>query len=169
MVLDLKNLDDVTRKYMVQEIQADINNGHVYYSKFLTHEGRLQWDNLLLEAAQAHDSAWLAEQLKDEQLAVPVIVTPDRRGFNRHTKLKPEDLADSEFNRYYIRGLCLRAIEENIPQVITYRAKPVRQPVSRVGVPMNPSELLEDLRRHKLRTEHDVPSNPKSGISIRLS
>jgi hypothetical protein len=168
VTLDLKNLDQATRNQMVAEIQADRANGLVYHSKYLTHDGRLHWDNLLLEAAEQHDSAWLAQQMVEHQLVVPEILTQDKRGFTRRTPMKPEDLADSEFNRYYIRGLCRRAIEEHIPQVITYRAKPVRNPSSEVGIAFDPAELLLDLRNHRLRTRNAVPSNPNSGISVRL-
>jgi hypothetical protein len=168
MALNLEDLDDVTRKYMVAEIQADIANGQVYYSKYLTHKGRLEWDRLLLEAARAHDSEWLAEWLREEGLAVPTIVTRDKRGFDKRAPLPTEMLADSEFNRYYIRGLAARAVEEKIPYLISYRAKPVQRPVSSVGAEISPSDLLADLRAHKRRTKFGVPGNPNSGISVRL-
>jgi hypothetical protein len=168
MALNLEDLDAVTRKYIVAEIQADVANGQVYYSKYLTHKGRLEWDRLLLEAARAHDSEWLAEQLREEGLAVPVIVAHDKRGFNRRAPLPTETLADSEFNRYYIRGLAARAVAEGIPHVISYRAKPVQRPVSSVGAEINPSDLLADLRAHKRRTKFGVPGSPNSGISVRL-
>lgn len=168
MALDLKNLDDITRKHMVAEIQADIDAGGVYHSKFLTPVGVDEWDGILLQAAQSHDSSWLAEQLRNERLAVSTYRMVDRRGHARNVTLYPENLADSEFNRYYIRGLCLRALEEGIPYVISYRAKPVRQPKSPVGLQYPPEVLLEDLRTNKGQTENDVPSNPNSGISVRF-
>jgi hypothetical protein len=35
-------------------------------------------------------------------------------------------LAEGEFNRFYIRALCVRAIEDGLPEVIVYRAKEVQ-------------------------------------------
>lgn len=56
MALDLRNLDDTTRNYMLQELQADIDTGEVYHSKFLTEQGQEQWNGVLMEAIQQHDS-----------------------------------------------------------------------------------------------------------------
>lgn len=167
MALDLKHLDCV-RQHMVAEIQADIARDELYYSKFLTPEGRQQWQTLLVEAAQHHDEAWLAEQLRGDDVAFPQISSTDSRGYNRTLKFQPETLADSEFNRYYIRGLCLYAMERHVPYIITYRAKEVHHPLSPVDTQIAPHDLLEDLRTHKEQTELGVPSNPNSGISVML-
>jgi hypothetical protein len=101
-------------------------------------------------------------------MALPQISSPDSRGYDRTLKFQPETLADSEFNRYYIRGLCLYALERQVPYIITYRAKQVSNPISPVGVQIAPHDLLEDLRTHKEQTELGVPSNPNSGISAML-
>lgn len=59
-------------------------------------------------------------------------------------------LAQSEFNRFYIRGLCLRAINENIDTLKIYRARESSQkrPKSeaKIGTCINARELLEDIR-----------------------
>lgn len=168
MTLELKNLDDATRRYIALEIKTDIANGLVYRSKYLTEKGLQAWEDLLLEAALHHDSTWLARQLHDEALAVSERETVDQQGQARTVKLQPESLADSEFNRYYMRGLALRAIEEDIPYLITYRAKEVTQPASGVGVEVDPHLLLDDLRSHRKHTALNIPSNPNSGISVML-
>jgi hypothetical protein len=168
MALDLRNLDDKTREFMVQELQADIAAGEVYQSKFLTPQGRAQWNSVLMEAIQKHDSAWLGEKLVSDDLAVSEYKMTDKNGVERRVTLEPASLADSEFNRYYIRGLCLRATDEGITEVITYRAKPAGNPVSEEDQHLNPRKLLIDLRANKGETVLDVPSNPNSGISIML-
>jgi hypothetical protein len=168
MALDLRNLDDKTREFMTQELRADINAGEVYHSKFLTPQGRAQWNQVLLEAIQKHDSTWFGEKLVSDELAVSEYRMTDRNGVERRVTLEPSSLADSEFNRYYIRGLCLRAISEGITEVITYRAKPATNPVSDVDQHLNPRKLLIDLRANKGETVLDVPSNPNSGISVML-
>lgn len=92
----------------------------------------------------------------------------DKNGVERRVTLEPANLADSEFNRYYIRGVCLRAMNEGIPEVITYRAKSAGNPVSAEDQRLNPRKLLIDLRANKGETVLDVPSNPNSGISVML-
>jgi hypothetical protein len=166
MALDLKNLDETTRKLMAQEIKADIANGSIYHSVYLRERGIKEWGDLLLEAAQKHDSVWLAQQLIEEKRAFKVKTFTDALGRKSRKKFSPMNLADSEFNRYYIRAVCLRAIDENA-KVVTYRAKPALRPQSPVGVEYDPRVLLDDLRNQK--QTQGVPSNPNSGISVRLS
>ena len=61
-------------------------------------------------------------------------------------------LAESEFNRFYIRALARRAIEDGIPHLIVYRAKLVRNPrpesEALVETTLPAEALLADLRAH---------------------
>jgi len=83
-------------------------------------------------------------------------------------------LAESEFNRYYIRALARRAIEDGIPELVIYRAKPVSNPrpesEARIETSLLPEDLLEDLRSHPGDEPPvlGVPSGPNSGLSVRL-
>ena len=83
-------------------------------------------------------------------------------------------MAESEFNRYYIRGLARRAIEDGVQELVVYRAKPVSNPrpesEARVETTISAQELLEDLRSHPgdERPTLGVPSGPNSGLSVRL-
>jgi hypothetical protein len=83
-------------------------------------------------------------------------------------------LAESEFNRYYIRALARRAIEDGIQELVVYRAKPVQNPrpesEARVETAIPPQDLLDDLRAHlgDERPTLGVPSGPNSGLSVRL-
>ena len=85
-----------------------------------------------------------------------------------------EVLAESEFNRYYIRGLARRAIEDDIPELVVYRAKSARNPrpesEARVEMALSPKELLDDLRAHPgdELPALGIPSGPNSGLSVRL-
>jgi hypothetical protein len=84
-----------------------------------------------------------------------------------------EMLAEGEFNRFYIRALCLRAIEDGIPDVVVYRAKPVENPRSesqqKIDEHVSPEALLRDLRIHPgVDTALGLPPGPNSGLSVRL-
>jgi len=70
--------------------------------------------------------------------------------------------------------LARRAIEDDISELVVYRAKPVSNPrpesEARVETVLPPEELLEDLRTHPgdERPSLGVPSGPNSGLSVRL-
>ena len=64
-----------------------------------------------------------------------------------------EMLAEGEFNRFYIRALCARAIEDGLPGVTVYRAKAVENARSesqqKIGQRVPAEALLRDLRTHR--------------------
>lgn len=85
----------------------------------------------------------------------------------------PETLAEGEFNRFYCRGVCRRAIAEGLEEVEVYRAKPVREqrPQSRVlvGSKLRADRLLHDLQTNiGVDLALGVPAGPNSGLSVRL-
>jgi hypothetical protein len=84
-----------------------------------------------------------------------------------------EMLAEGEFNRFYIRAICLRAIEDGVPEVIVYRAKPVEharaESEQKIGKGVAPEALLRDLRAHPgIDTALGLPQGPNSGLSVYL-
>ncbi len=84
-----------------------------------------------------------------------------------------ETLAEGEFNRFYIRGLCRRAIDEGLSALEVYRAKEVRDPrpesQNMIGKSLDPSQLLNDLRTQiGIDTVLGLPSGPNSGLSARI-
>ena len=85
-----------------------------------------------------------------------------------------EMLAEGELNRFYIRGLCRRAQEDDIGEVVVYRAKAVRnlrpEPQAKLGVKLPVANLLEDLRRNiGVDTALGVPAGPNSGLSVKIA
>ena len=85
----------------------------------------------------------------------------------------PETLAEGEFNRFYARGLCSRAIEENISHVEVYRGKLVENPrpesEEKIGTKLSAKELLNDLRTSQgVEPCLGVPPGPNSGLTIRF-
>lgn len=58
-----QDLDDVTRKRMIAEVESDTANGKLYISSRLSANGRQDYVNLLKEAITSHNEVWLAQQL----------------------------------------------------------------------------------------------------------
>jgi hypothetical protein len=85
----------------------------------------------------------------------------------------PDTLAEGEFNRFYIRGLCLRAIQDGVAELIVYRAKevssPRRESEAMIGARLPPERLLQDIRTHPgVDTAFGLPPGPNSGLSVHL-
>lgn len=175
MGIHYRNLDNETRRLMVAEIQS----GSHYISPRLTTPGQLAWAGLLEEAATSHDDDWLANQL----LSRGYLRTQESyvRNETEHTRRinqpqAAEQLAEGEFNRYYLRGLCLRASELGIDHLVVYRGKPVQNPRPesevRIGTNIGTDVLLRELRRNDFVLIGEVlgiPGGPNSGITCMLS
>ncbi|HJS18371.1 MAG TPA: hypothetical protein VJ785_06470 [Anaerolineales bacterium] len=176
MSLYYVNLDERTRQLMLEEVDYDISHNQLHISPFLSGQGQRDYVNLLREAIQTGNDETLAEQLKAHRR---IHKTQPRRkptgGFAiaAAPSNAAEMLAESEFNRFYIRALARRAIEEGIDDLVIYRAKPVQNPrpgsEALIEATLLPDELLADLREHPDEPPAlGVPSGPNSGLSVRL-
>jgi len=92
--------------HMLQELERDVTEDHVYLSPRLTARGRAEWVALLRAAAREHDAAWLAAELRHRRLLQ--VAERHTRAGRAYTRRVPADaaaiLAEGEFNRLYIRG-----------------------------------------------------------------
>lgn len=177
MALYLENLDERTRQLMLAEMDFDIANNQLHISPLLSGQGQRDYPNLLREALQSGNDDTLAESLRAHRRLIRTL--PRRKPTGGYSiAAAPENaaqvLAEGEFNRYYIRALARRALEDNIPELVVYRARPARSPrpesEARVETAVSPAELLEDLRAHPgdEPPRLGVPSGPNSGLSVRL-
>jgi hypothetical protein len=176
MGLNYQNLDSRTRLLMLEEIEYDIARTSLYVSANLNPQGQIDYQDLLRSAAKSGSDATLAAEIqsrlnsheKPRQLKSGGFSKPPVMRSNAH-----DMLAEGEFNRFYIRGLCVRAIEDGIPDVIVYRAKAVENPRSesegKIGQSVRADALLRDLRAHQgVDTAFGLPPGPNSGLSVRL-
>src|SRR6266540_1730882 len=153
MGLYLQNLDQRTREFMLREVDLDVSIGKLYISSRLNTMGQQHYEQLLREAIASHDDAWLADQLRNKGL---LSAQEQRRkpsgGFTvaKVPVTAPDTLAEGEFNRFYARGLCARALQDGISQVEVYRGKSVSQPrpesEAMIGHRIDAASLLTDLR-----------------------
>lgn len=178
MALNLINLDAVTRKYMLEEIESAEKAGRLYISSRLSIRGVAEYLPLLKASAAAGDDVLLANELRTQGRLNPTEPRNIKSGtiWAKVPVTAPETLAEGEFNQFYSRGVCRRAIDEG-KKVRVYRAKAVANPHSDsdalIGRIFDPNSLLQVLREHIGSEGTDaafgLPRGPNSGLSICLS
>jgi hypothetical protein len=176
MGLNYENLNDRIRKFMLKEIELDISKDNVYISPRLTEESNDQYQCILKNAVLEHDDNWLANELRNARCLKEREKRKKPDGGYSLVKVPinaPETLAEGEFNRFYIRGLCRAAIEDGIQELQIYRGKDVDQPrpesEAMIGMMIDAKKLLEDLRLSPGEGPAlGVPSGPNSGLTVRL-
>jgi len=174
VALELHDLNDETRQYMLEEQQRDEERGTLYSGMYLSTNGEHDYPDLLRQAMQQHDDTWLADQLRQDGRVKTHTEKLNKDGsFRKVPHTAPEMLAEGEFNRFYARGLSRRAINEGIENLVIYRAKPAQRPrpesEAKIGQEVNAKALLTDLRENPgLETALGVPGGPNSGLSVRL-
>lgn len=175
MKFSFENLDQQTRELMTSEIQSDIDNERLYLSKRFNENGHRLYAELLFDTVSNGDEETLANSLKVNNCFVD---KEPRNGKNGITYAKvPETanqtLADSEFNRFYMRGLALKAISSG--QTLTiYRARHSDNPRAEsevmIGKQIDAQKLLTDLRDNiGTDTALGLPPGPNSGLSVKLT
>ena len=177
MSLFLENLDKRTRELMLDEMEYDIAHNQLHISPFLSGQGQWDYPNLLRKAIQKGNDETLGQDLQARRRILRTLPRRSPKGgyvIVATVENAAEVLAESEFNRYYIRGLARRALEDHISKLVVYRAKPARNPrpesEARVEMAISPKALLEDLRAHPgdELPALGIPSGPNSGLSVRL-
>ena len=176
MGIPYENLDQQTRGFMAKELELDVSNGKLYLSSRLNSVGQKNWRTLLQESFQDHDDNWLANELRNRLCMNNHEARSTRSGGTTICKVPvtaTETLAEGEFNRFYCRGLCARAIAEGIKEVEVYRGKQVQNPraesVAKIGMRCNPVTLMNDLRTSQgVEPALGLPPGPNSGLTIRL-
>jgi hypothetical protein len=126
MGLAYVNLIPAVRAFMLEEINMAVQDGTIYLSPWLSPQGLADWVALLTDAATHGNDDSLAAQLRQNGR---INETAQRRkpkgGFTtyRVPYTASETMAEGEFNRFYVRGLCRYALANGIRQLEVYRAK----------------------------------------------
>lgn len=166
---NFENLDDVTREFMLSEIQFDVEREMLYISDRLNGLGRANYQDFLIKSVTEGDEVML-EGLLDIS-----------RHFNS-TELRKSGpakvpsnastlLSQSEFNRFYIRAVCARAIKQGVENVEVYRARQSSwsrpESEAKIGLAIPAKELLDDLR-NSIGAEPNLLPDINSGLSVRI-
>jgi hypothetical protein len=139
---------------MNAELDFDEKDGGPYLSPRLSPGGADAYPRLLREAITSGN-----DQTLEVALAGPGMFnateTYERSGKIHERKMNrqaPQTLAEGEFNRYYIRGLCARLCGDGGGTVEVYRARSSSwsRPGSEalIGTRIDATQLLDDLRAH---------------------
>lgn len=171
-----RNLDEECRKFMLEELNKDASEGTLYISPRLNEVGSKSWKAILEEAIQRYNDVWISNKLRSESLLKDQEQRKKPSGGFTVAKVPitaPEILAEGEFNRFYVRGLCLKAIRNGIPEVTVYRGKQVQNPrpesEAMIGRRKDAKALLEDLRKSPgVEPALGLPPGPNSGLTACL-
>lgn len=175
MSLILRNLDEKTKRFMLEEVNMDIGTNSLYISDRLNPSGRIQYPDLLTESINNGNDSTLADKLRRGCFNPTYQRRKPKGGFSSVTMPinAPDTLAEGEFNRFYVRALCRIVIDENAGQLKVYRAKHADNPRAdsemKIGQIVNANSLLSDLRRNiGIDTHLGIPAGPNSGLSVEL-
>jgi hypothetical protein len=183
--MEFTNLDETTRRCMLMELDEDVREGRMVVSPLLTERGRGEYADLLAEALRHHDPYWLASELRSGGRMAIAVEDADVQ------KLPPEELpvfepdvlAEGDFNRYYVRGMCRRALDEGIEELkivkltkgphahFVFQAgdlpKEEREREMDVADRVEPRWLLEKLRQDpEAEMDTGIPGEPGSGLTV---
>lgn len=173
-MFNLYNLNDI-RYEMISEIHADIEKRIIYISDRLNVIGKSKYLDILLQAAKHGTVESFIDKLNLSY-------------FNSHYSRKlpsggmtsvkmPSNanvsLCEGKFNRYYIRGLCIKAIA-NGRRIVVYRARHSNNPRTEsekiIGKEFDPQQILNDLRNNiGVDTAFGLPPGPNSGVSAKMA
>jgi hypothetical protein len=176
MSMIFRELNDVIRKVMLAEVDYDVKVGSLYFSKRFNEDGRRFYEELLRSALANGDETMLATTLRAKGCFASQ-EPYERNGVTRYRSVSEnahETLAEGEFNRFYIRAVCVQAIANGSEQVVVYRAKDVLNPrlesEAKIGIIVNAEALLRDVRENVgIDTALGLPNGPNSGLSVYLS
>lgn len=175
MAFQFADLDDMTRQQILAEVDDAIASGSLYYSERMTEAGKAAYPALLREAIQRGTEQTLAQTLARSGYwkAYETRVRQGRPHQARVPHNAHETFAEGEFNRFFVRGLCRRALAEGINELEMYRANAVMNPrpqsQAMIGKRVDPEALLDDLRTHQgLEPALGLPPGPNSGLSVRI-
>ncbi len=166
---NFQNLTNDVREFMIEEINSDIEKGVLYVSSRLNATGKEKYPSFLINAAKSGNDATFQ---KDLQSSIHFNPTYLRQG--KPVKMpsnSAELLAQGEFNRFYIRGICRKAIVDGIETVEVYRARHSSwsRPESemKIGKSINAKDLLRDLRNSVGEQPQMLPE-VNSGLSVKF-
>lgn len=130
-MMHFEELDTDTRRWMLDEFNAEQNQKHHFEPAELNYSGRIAFPDLMRQAIEHGNIASLAASLLDASYWNPTKMYY-RQGKPMTQRIDPitsaQGLAHSEFTTWYTRGMARKLIEEGITRCQVYRADPAVPP-----------------------------------------
>lgn len=162
---------------MIEEFEADVAARRLYIGKRLNELGEEAYRAALPDALALGSPEGLQAKLEPVpgDLWIPGIIAKNGRR-STTSVTAAQTLAEGEFNRFYMRAICVRATSEGDGTVKVRRGKQVANPRSDPSVKVNENDVLEaalaleDIRRHPGDdTALGMPRGPNSGLSLEFN
>lgn len=166
------DLDEQTRLNMISELEQDIRTGMFYNPVSMTDYGLMNYKKVLRTCFERGNVQTLINSLTSDYFK-----QYDNNGRKIPSNIR-EMIAFNDFNRYYIRALLLRAINEK-KILHVYRAKQVKNERKESETAINNVYFDERKMRNMLNLFRDyrklfnmkpqpVLLKPNSGLSLRF-
>lgn len=166
------NLDETTRLNMIAELERDINNGSFYNPLSLNDYGLTLYPDILRISFEKGNCTSIENYLQ------PNMFRMRNKNNNKVSSNITSMLAFNDFNRYYIRAMIVRAIDEE-KGLYVYRAKKsiVEREESKTLIGKiiiqkeNMIKLLNIYRNYQLLFSKQYQTGlllPNSGLSLML-
>jgi hypothetical protein len=167
-MFQFEHLDERNRALMLSEFERDKSEKRVFFDARLKGDIHSQYLGSLERALSAGTPESFAAEIKGGEYLSALEL---RRQGSTEVEARvpityPQTLAEAEFNRYYMRAVCLRAMQDGLA-IEVYRAKPVSKPRPPATETWTPEALLEHLRMTNISVAGAFPG-ANSGKSIRL-
>jgi len=128
---EFEELDSVTRKWMLEEWEAEQSRLAPFRSTRLSPGGLAVVANHMRDAVVAGNEKTLAAGLADPALWVSA-EPYERSGRQRYRTVNPQKAAEffagTEFLTWYVRGFARRLLEERETYCVVYRVAPAWEP-----------------------------------------
>ncbi|MGA3297627.1 MAG: hypothetical protein ABSD41_09260 [Candidatus Bathyarchaeia archaeon] len=181
MTMNFEELDQKTRKYMLDEFEAEETCGKPYRSKDLSNEGLAAFPSLMRDAISnpnGNEETLAASLVKQSYWKRSENVVRKSRAYPREIdpRVAAERLAISEFNTWYVHGFAKRLMDEGVTQCQVYRASiPKHAPAECSKHENQVFSVVEIYHGHRARYwpepgNHEafsIPFNPNCHHSIR--
>jgi len=175
MALKYRVLDLKLRIHMLDELLEDVKKNTFNLSPRFVPGSEKKWIELLKESVKRHDDSWLALQMRIQGMLRTHETRMEQNGAVRMVSIPAsasDSIAESEFNRFYVRAVCLDAIshQEEWVQICVGRevSSPRLASEVKVGKKINALKLLNELRANlEVDTALGIPVGPNSGLTVR--
>lgn len=163
------DLSRETRDLMLSEVLDDIAGDRLYISDRLNDAGKEKYAIFLINAITRGDDETFKSYLDAGDHFAPTYI---RQGSEVAMPSNAAQLlSQGEFNRYYIRAICLKALHQNMDMVEIYRGRESSAARSgseaRIGQQLPAKDLLDDLRS-AIGTAPQYLPEVNSGLCIKL-